>query len=189
MFVDGEGDTGAGVTAAGFVLEAGGRVPFLDRVAVTFGDDTDLTDHPLVQAEFFGDLPVGKTALSFRGRQEDWSVTGAVIATEAVSRCGPVGIAFGLTAYGGTHQILAHGTEEQKQKWLPRIARGELRGSITMTEPYAGSDIAAVETTAVRNGDHYVVNGIKRFQTGAGSGEEPVGRRAARLAGGDAAGQ
>ncbi|MCP5114754.1 MAG: acyl-CoA/acyl-ACP dehydrogenase, partial [bacterium] len=108
---------------------------------------------------------------AYGGRLEEWGVTGAVIVTEAVSRCGPVGIAFGLTIYGGAHQVLHHGTEEQKQRWLPRIARGELRGSITMTEPYAGSDIAGMETTAVREGDHYVLNGIKRFQTGAGAAD------------------
>lgn len=107
----------------------------------------------------------------YGGRLEDWGITGATILTEAVSRAGSMGAPFSLTIFGGTLQVLHHGTEEQKQKWLPRIATGEISGSITMTEPYAGSDIAGIETTAVREGDHYLLNGFKRFQTGAGAAD------------------
>ncbi|MBU2551719.1 MAG: acyl-CoA dehydrogenase, partial [Proteobacteria bacterium] len=70
-----------------------------------------------------------------------------------------------------TQQILHDGNDQQKQRWLPRLAKGELLGSITMTEPYAGSDIAGIETTAVRDGDFYIVNGIKRFQTAASAAD------------------
>src|SRR5690606_2544850 len=61
------------------------------------------------------------------------------------------------------HYLLNHGTEEQKQKYLPRMARGELVGAIAMTEPGAGSDLQGVRTRAVREGDHYVINGSKTF--------------------------
>jgi acyl-CoA dehydrogenase len=67
------------------------------------------------------------------------------------------------------HYVLNHGSESQKQRWLPRLARGELIGAIAMTEPGAGSDLQGIRTRAVRDGDHYVVNGSKIFITNGGS--------------------
>ena len=77
----------------------------------------------------------------------------------------------GISGFGqGVHSIAAHyvlnyGTPEQKTRWLPRMARGELIGAIAMTEPGAGSDLKGIRTRAVRDGDHYVVNGSKIFIT------------------------
>ena len=61
--------------------------------------------------------------------------------------------------------ILHYGTEEQKRRWLPRMATGELIGAIAMTEPGTGSDLQGVKTTAVKSGNQYVVNGQKTFIT------------------------
>src|SRR5580700_9425071 len=61
--------------------------------------------------------------------------------------------------------ILHYGTEEQKQRWLPRLATGELVGAIAMTEPGTGSDLQGVRTTAIRRGNGYVLNGSKTFIT------------------------
>jgi acyl-CoA dehydrogenase len=58
-----------------------------------------------------------------------------------------------------------YGTDEQKQKWLPKLASGEMVGAIAMTEPGTGSDLQAIKTTAVRDGDDYVINGSKTFIT------------------------
>ena len=63
------------------------------------------------------------------------------------------------------HYFLNHGTEAQKRKYLPRLARGELVGAIAMTEPGAGSDLQGVRTRAVKDGDGYVINGSKTFIT------------------------
>ncbi len=63
------------------------------------------------------------------------------------------------------HYFLNHGTEDQKRRFLPRMARGELVGAIAMTEPGAGSDLQGVRTRAERRGDHYVINGSKTFIT------------------------
>jgi acyl-CoA dehydrogenase len=77
----------------------------------------------------------------------------------------------GISGFGqGVHSIAAHyvlnyGTEEQKQRWLPRMARGELIGAIAMTEPGAGSDLKGIRTRAVREGGEYVINGSKIFIT------------------------
>lgn len=59
--------------------------------------------------------------------------------------------------------ILEYGTEEQKLRWLPQMASGEMVAAIAMTEPSAGSDLQAIRTTAVKNGDEYVINGQKTF--------------------------
>jgi acyl-CoA dehydrogenase len=63
------------------------------------------------------------------------------------------------------HYLLNHGTEEQKRRYLPRLASGELIGAIAMTEPGAGSDLQGIRTRAERHGAHYVVNGSKTFIT------------------------
>lgn len=67
----------------------------------------------------------------------------------------------------GSQGIVIDGTEEQRQRYLPRLARGEIIGAFALTEPDAGSDAASLRTTARRDGDHYVLNGTKRFITNA----------------------
>jgi acyl-CoA dehydrogenase len=67
----------------------------------------------------------------------------------------------------GSQGIVIDGTEEQKRTWLPRLATGEIIGSFALTEPNAGSDAASLRTTARRDGDHFVLNGTKRFITNA----------------------
>lgn len=67
----------------------------------------------------------------------------------------------------GAQGLVIDGTEAQKQKYLPRIASGELIASFALTEPEAGSDAGSLRTTAVRDGDFYVINGTKRYITNA----------------------
>ena len=67
----------------------------------------------------------------------------------------------------GGSGIIIDGTPEQKEKYLPRMAAGELIGSFALTEPEAGSDAGSLRTTAVRDGDFYVLNGTKRYITNA----------------------
>ncbi|MES2360305.1 MAG: acyl-CoA dehydrogenase family protein [Pseudomonadota bacterium] len=64
-----------------------------------------------------------------------------------------------------SHYILAYGTEAQKQRWLPRLASGEMLAAIAMTEPGCGSDLKAIATRARRDGEHYVIDGAKTFIT------------------------
>ena len=73
----------------------------------------------------------------------------------------------GTTVGIGSQGILIDGTPEQQAQWLPRMATGEVIASFALTEPEAGSDAASLRTTAIRDGDHYVVNGTKRFITNA----------------------
>lgn len=67
------------------------------------------------------------------------------------------------------HYLLSYGSEEQKKRWLPPMATGEVVAAIAMTEPGAGSDLKRIRTTAVRDGDHYIVNGAKTFITNGSS--------------------
>ncbi|MBW7883556.1 MAG: acyl-CoA dehydrogenase family protein [Caldilineaceae bacterium] len=88
----------------------------------------------------------------------------AIIAEE-LWYAGATGVGIGLHNSIVLPYILLYGTEEQKQRWVPKMCTGELIGAIAMTEPAAGSDLAGVRTTAIRNGDHYIVNGQKTFIT------------------------
>jgi len=74
-----------------------------------------------------------------------------------------VGVGFGVHADVVSAYLLSYATEEQKARWMPGFCSGELIGAIAMTEPSAGSDLKAVATTAVRDDDHYVLNGSKTF--------------------------
>src|SRR5690349_7479432 len=67
------------------------------------------------------------------------------------------------------YMLLQHGTEEQKQKYLPRMATGEVRGAFSMSEPGCGSDVSAIKTKAVKDGDGYSINGQKMWLTNGGS--------------------
>jgi acyl-CoA dehydrogenase len=76
----------------------------------------------------------------------------------------------GLAVHSGivTGYLAHYGTEEQKQRWLPGLCRGDLVGAIAMTEPAGGSDLQAMRTKAVRDGDDYLVSGAKTFITNGG---------------------
>lgn len=74
---------------------------------------------------------------------------------------------FGTNVGIGSQGIVMDGTEEQKNLYLPRLASGELIGSFALTEPDAGSDAGSVQTSAVLDGDEYVINGTKRYITNA----------------------
>jgi len=74
---------------------------------------------------------------------------------------------FGTNNGIGSSGIIIDGTEEQKKKYLPRYASGEIIGSFCLTEPESGSDAASLKTTAVKDGDFYILNGTKRYITNA----------------------
>jgi alkylation response protein AidB-like acyl-CoA dehydrogenase len=99
----------------------------------------------------------------------DVGVTGCCIIAEELARvCSALTDAYAVTMFGGTEQLLAFGNDEQKKRWIPKVAKGELLGAVCITEPNVGSDAAGIETTAMREGDEYIVNGKKRFISNAG---------------------
>jgi len=94
-----------------------------------------------------------------------------VLVTEEISKaCGGIALAFAGTALG-TLPIIISGSDEQKAKFLPAIAAGKRLAAFALTEPQAGSDAAGIRTTAILDGDHYVLNGIKQWITNGGDAE------------------
>ena len=89
----------------------------------------------------------------------------AAVLLEEIARSGASGLGFPLHSDIVAPYINAYGNKEQKDRWLPRMASGDLIGAIAMTEPGAGSDLKSVRTTARREGDHYLINGAKTFIT------------------------
>lgn len=83
--------------------------------------------------------------------------------SEELAKNGVHGPGFGITNELVVPYLMAFGNDEQKQKYLPKLATGEWIGALAMTEPNAGSDLQGAQTTAVLKGDHYVVNGQKTF--------------------------
>ena len=94
----------------------------------------------------------------------DTDTLGYTIGVEEISRvCGSTGLSMAAHTSLGTYPIYTFGTEEQKKKYVPDLASGKKFGGFGLTEPGAGSDAGGTQTTAVRDGDHYVLNGTKCF--------------------------
>ena len=96
------------------------------------------------------------------------AVTYALMIEEVARVCASTAVTLSVTNSVAAAPILKHGTEAQKKKYLPRLARGEILGGFCLTEPGAGSDAAGIQTRAVRDGDAYIVNGTKSWVTNGG---------------------
>lgn len=119
----------------------------------------------LRQADIFG-LYIPEEYGGFGGGVLEMS-----IAMEELSRgCAGIALAFGATALG-TYPILLYGSDELKQKFLPDMASGRKLAGFGLTEANAGSDAGRIETTAVRDGDYYILNGTKQWITNGGEAE------------------
>jgi acyl-CoA dehydrogenase len=115
-------------------------------------------------------LKAGASGLLCASMPEEYGGSGGTFAhesaiIEAISHVGVDGFGIALHNSIVAPYILHYGSEEQKRKWLPRMATGELIGAIAMTEPGAGSDLQAVKTAARRDGNHYSISGSKTFIT------------------------
>jgi len=92
----------------------------------------------------------------------------ALVQLEINRACASTGVTMSVHNSLCQSPLLRFGNDEQKQKYLPRLARGEWIGAYSLTEPVSGTDAAALITTAVRDGDAYVINGTKNFVTNGG---------------------
>ncbi|MEO6292415.1 MAG: acyl-CoA dehydrogenase family protein [Burkholderiaceae bacterium] len=112
----------------------------------------------------------GQAGLLCASIPEEYGGGGGSFLHEAViceEQAGAMVAAFSNNVHSGivAHYILAYGSEAQKRRWLPRMATGELVAAIAMSEPSAGTDLQRIKTSAVRDGDEYVINGSKTFIT------------------------
>jgi len=87
----------------------------------------------------------------------------SVVITEELSRAGVTGPGFAVHSEMATPYIETFGTEEQKKKWLPKLVSGECIAALGLTEPVAGSDLKAMRTKAIKDGDDYIINGQKVY--------------------------
>lgn len=115
-------------------------------------------------------IKAGNMGILLPSIPEDYGGAGGTFAhdlviQEELYRLGITG--FNVNVHGCilAHYILSYGTEEQKKKWLPKMATGEMIGAIAMTEPGAGSDLGNITTSANLEGDYYIINGSKTFIT------------------------
>jgi len=116
----------------------------------------------------------GQAGLLCASTPEEYGGAGGTFAHEAVliDLLGRLGIdGWGIVLHNAivAPYIFHCGSEEQKKRWLPRLASGDLVSAIAMTEPGTGSDLQSVKTTARRDGNHYVINGSKTFITNGGT--------------------
>lgn len=140
---------------------------FVEREIKPFVDDWEEA------GEFPRDLyrQAAEIGLLGIGYPEDLGGTDAdlfheVVVTEELTRSGSGGIAVGLMSLGiALPPILALGSQEQKERFIPPVLRGEKIAALAITEPGGGSDVASVQTRAIRDGDSYVVNGSKTMIT------------------------
>jgi butyryl-CoA dehydrogenase len=108
------------------------------------------------------ELPEGRTV---------GGVLDLCIATEELSRaCGGIAVCYAASALG-TFPIILYGSEEQKRKYLPDLAKGKKLAAFAITEPEAGSDASSIKTSAKKEGNYYILNGVKHFITNGGEAE------------------
>ncbi len=107
---------------------------------------------------------------AYGGAQLDY-LTLALVLEEIAAGDGGTSTAISVTNCPVNAILMAYGSEAQKQKWLTPLARGEMLGVFCLTEPHVGSDASALRTSAVKDGDSYVLNGVKQFITSGKNGQ------------------
>ena len=143
---------------------------FCEREIVPIAKDLDL------EARFPWEVVEKMGKLGYFGIQTPQELDGAgmdtvsyAIVIEEISRaCAGLGLCVTVHNSVGVYPLVAFGSEDQKKRWVPPLAKGEKVGAFCLTEPNVGSDASGVESTAIREGDHYIVNANKVLVTNGG---------------------
>ncbi len=110
---------------------------------------------------------------TYGGAQLDY-VSLALVLEEVAAGDGGTSTAISVTNCPVNAILMRYGSEAQKRRWLTPLARGEMLGAFCLTEPHVGSDASALRTTAVKQGDDYVINGVKQFITSGKNGHVAI---------------
>jgi alkylation response protein AidB-like acyl-CoA dehydrogenase len=110
---------------------------------------------------------------TYGGAQLDY-VSLALVIEEVAAGDGGTSTAISVTNCPVNAILMRYGSEAQKRRWLTPLARGEMLGAFCLTEPHVGSDASALRTTAVKQGDDYVINGVKQFITSGKNGQVAI---------------
>lgn len=154
------------LTEAQRLIQGTARRVARERVAPRAAEMDESGEYPEDIFEAFREVGLlGLTIPEAYGGSAAGTLALALAVEEVAKYCCASGLMLLLSALP-THPILLGGSEQQKQEWLPRSAKGESRGAFCLTEPNAGSDASALESRAVRDGDDYVLSGEKMFISG-----------------------
>jgi len=146
---------------------------FADSEVKPYADEVDKQKKfPAEQIQKLSKLGImGMTIPEKYGGSQIDNISQTIIMEELSRVCNSTAVSFGAHTSLACNPIVNYGTEEQKDKYLPLLASGKYLGAFALTEPNAGSDAANVQTTAVRDGDEYIINGSKIFITNGGKAD------------------
>ncbi|MBW2975687.1 acyl-CoA dehydrogenase [Candidatus Woesearchaeota archaeon] len=146
---------------------------FADSEIKPYAEESDKEEKfPEEQIRKLAELGVmGMTIPQKYGGAELDNVSQTIIMEEVSRACSATSVTMGAHASLACHPIVNFGTEDQKKRFLPKLASGEYLGAFALTEPNAGSDAVNVQTTAVRDKDDYIINGNKVFITNGGTAD------------------
>ncbi|MBU0615369.1 MAG: acyl-CoA dehydrogenase [Nanoarchaeota archaeon] len=143
---------------------------FVEKEIIPYAQDIDHEQiFPIQQIKKMAKMGIMGVSIpkKYGGAELD-NVSQTLIMEEVSRACASTSVTMGAHTSLCCYPIVNHATEEQKQRWLPKLASGEWLGAFALTEPNAGSDAVNVQTTAVKDGDDYIINGNKVFITNGG---------------------
>lgn len=145
---------------------------FADSEIAPFIEKMELGEFPRKVLSKMGELGLMGITVPEEYGGAGMDFTSYILAINEISKVSAVvGVILSVHTSVGTNPILYFGTEEQKKKYVPKLASGEWLGAFCLTESEAGSDAGALKTRAVKQGDHYVLNGSKVFITNGGEAD------------------
>ncbi|MFJ5717214.1 acyl-CoA dehydrogenase [Neobacillus sp. NPDC093127] len=145
---------------------------FAESEVAPFIDNMEKGEFPREILRKMGELGLMGIPVPEKYGGAEMDFTSYILAINEISRVSAtIGVILSVHTSVCTMPILYFGTEEQKQKYVPKLASGEYLGAFCLTEPSSGSDAASLKSRAVKKGDHYVINGSKMFITNGGEAD------------------
>ncbi|WP_368985991.1 acyl-CoA dehydrogenase [Caldifermentibacillus hisashii] len=145
---------------------------FAEKEIAPFVSNMEAGQFPRQLIEKMGELGLMGIPIPIEYGGTGMDFTAYMMAIHEIAKVSPtLAVILSVHTSVGTYPILNFGTEEQKQQYIPNLASGKYLGAFCLTEPNAGSDVGSLSTRAVKDGDHYVINGSKIFITNGGEAD------------------